>query len=369
MNKKNAPVLYPVLLCLAACGAEPVVEPPSPAAAAPTPAPPPAAAVAPARVQDADCAPQEGIDYICGLVNAEDLLALGETDWILVSGMDGPQINGKIHLVNRADRSWEVLFPGTSAQFDHDTTMYPNCPGPVDVDNFSVHGLALQELPGEAGKYRLYTTSHGAREAIETYEIDTGGGKPSIKWTGCVPMPASSFTNSVTILADGGFMATQFMDNAGSGFAGVAAGEITGHVFEWHPGGEVEIMAGTELSGPNGIAIDEQAGHLYVAAFGTHQLVRFDLQTEPLQASVVDVDITPDNVRWTPQGNLITAGGNRDGQGWSVWEWDPQTMDARRIAGAGPDARLQGGSSALVVGDEIWVGTFMGDRIAILPAP
>lgn len=366
MHKKHILGLS-VSLLLVACGPDEAAAPPAQPAAASSP---PAAVQAP-RVQDADCAPGEGIAYICGLMNAEDLLLLGSSDWVLTSGMNsegpGPQINGKIYLVNRQYRSSEVLFPGDSPRMVHDTTLYPDCPGPIDIGNMSVHGLALQEYPAGSGRYRLYTTSHGAREAIETYEVDTTGAQPGITWTGCIPLPSNSFTNSVTILPDGGFMATQFMDNAGSGFAGVAAGEITGHVFEWHPGGPVEVMAGTELSGPNGIAISEDGEYLYVAAFGTHEIVRFELGTDPLQKTLVPVDITSDNLRWTPQGTIITAGGNRDGQGWSVWELDPATMAASRIGGAGPDARLQGGSSALVVGDELWVGTFMGDRIAILP--
>ena len=84
-------------------------------------------------------------------------------------------------------------------------------------------------------------TSHGAREAVEVFEID-GYVQPTIKWIGCVPMPATSWTNSLVILGDGGFFATQFMDPTGSGMAGVTAGEITGHVFEWHPGGEVTVL-------------------------------------------------------------------------------------------------------------------------------
>ena len=38
------------------------------------------------------------------------------------------------------------------------------------------------------------------------------------------------------------------------------SGEITGNVFEWHPGGEVTAVEGTELSGANGIEIDNGSG-------------------------------------------------------------------------------------------------------------
>ena len=39
------------------------------------------------------CAPESGISYVCGLVNAEDLLSVGDTGMILTSGMNG-SLNG-----------------------------------------------------------------------------------------------------------------------------------------------------------------------------------------------------------------------------------------------------------------------------------
>lgn len=329
----------------------------------------------------AGCPGEQGIDYVCGIVNGEDILRVS-TPWLLVSGMNGEltgdaALSGRIHLVNPADRSWEVLFPGPAPVFEHDTEMFGACPGPLDVGNFSAHGLALKAVGGQPEQYWLYMTSHGAREAIEVFRIDAVTAKPTIKWVGCVPMPATSWTNSVVILNDGGFRATQFMDPTGSGMAGVTAKEITGHVFEWHPGGEVSVIAGTELSGPNGIAMSDDERYLYVAAFGTQEIVRFDLGATPLVKDSIAVGVAPDNVRWSPDGTLYTAGGNITegcggpdcGAGWSVWEIDPQQLTATQLVGAPDGSALQGASSALAVGDEIWVGTYGGDRIAILPKP
>jgi hypothetical protein len=259
---------------------------------------------------------------------------------------------------------------------EHDKQMFASCPGPLDVSNFSAHGLALQRVESGPEIYRLYMTSHGAREAIEVFEVNAFV-KPTIKWIGCVPMPATSWTNSVAILGDGGFFATQFMDPTGSGMAGVTAGEITGHVFEWHPGGEVTVLAGTELSGPNGIVITDDERYLYVAAFGTHEIVRFDRSSNPPAKEAVSITVAPDNIRWNTDGNLYTAGGNVTdtcngpdcGTGWSVIEVVPFTMAARRVTGVDETAAMQGVSSALLVDDEIWIGTYGGDRIGILPKP
>jgi hypothetical protein len=53
--------------------------------------------------------------------------------------------------------------------------------------------------------------------------------------------------------------------------------------------------------------------------------------------------------------------------GWSVIEVDPDTLAARRVAGVDQAATLQGASTALRVGDAIWIGTFRGNRIGRLP--
>lgn len=113
---------FSALLLIAACGENATdVAPGQPAASAgaaaevtatPEPALSPQATVA----NENECAAEAGISYVCGLVNAEDILRLGTSDWLLVSGMNGdlannPDIDGKLHLVNRADLSWVALSP------------------------------------------------------------------------------------------------------------------------------------------------------------------------------------------------------------------------------------------------------------------
>ncbi len=344
-------------LMLAACGTGDEAEPPASAQT---------------------CQDEPGISYVCGPRNAEDILRLGGSDWLLVTGMNGELtgggLNGRLHLVNHRTREWREIFPGPAPRTAHNLQMFGGCPGPIDSTDFSAHGIALLQMVEDV--YYVYMTSHGAREAIEVFELDVSG-EPAIAWVGCVPMPATSWTNSVAVLDDGGFYATQFMDPSGSGLDGVRRGEITGHVFEWHPGQEVRVVPGTELSGPNGIAVSLDQRWLYVAAFGSFEVVRFDMASVPPEKESVFVGITPDNIRWAGR-NLITAGGNVRADcsppgcgsgGWSVVEITPFNMSANRIAGADASAALQGASSALIVDDEIWVGTFNGDRLAILPRP
>ncbi|MEX2365769.1 MAG: SMP-30/gluconolactonase/LRE family protein, partial [Pseudohongiellaceae bacterium] len=261
---------------------------------------------------------------------------------------------------------------GFSAQLD--SGAYPNCPGLINLSNYSIHGLSLREY--ESGKFDLYVTSHGAREAIEIFDLDVSGENPALQWQGCVLLPDNTFANSVAILEDGGFVTTKMMDPS-VGFAAIGRGEITGLVYEWHPGGEVMEVAGTELSGANGITLSDDERYMYVAAFGSREIVKFDRSMTPVGKQSVAVDIVPDNIRWSEDGRLLTAGGNYvspeecSGQGcatgWSVVAIDPDTLEVERVGGADQDVALQGVSTALQVGDNYWVGTFNGNRVGFFP--
>jgi hypothetical protein len=323
----------------------------------------------PAEPVASECAAEDGISYICGVLNGEDLLSLGDTGMILVSGLSNAEVGGHMYLVNPADNSAEdLIFDGDFTQA-LDSAAYPNCPGPLDLDNFSVHGLALKETAGN--QFDLYITSHGTREAIEIFDIDMNGAEAAVSWKGCVVMPANSFFNSVAILDDGGFVSTKFTDE--NGFAALATQTINGGVFEWHPGGEVLAVAGTELSGANGITLSDDERYMYVAAFGSRELVKFDRSMTPVSKEVISMDITLDNIRKGVDGKLLTAGNNYVSPetcsgpdcatGWSVIEVDAETLATTRVGGGDQNVSIQGVSSALQVGNTIWVGTFNGDRV------
>lgn len=313
------------------------------------------------------------LKIIKGPQNAEDILPIGDSQWLVTSGMNGQtsgsNISGHLYLVNGKEKTFEELFPGKSPTFDHDKKMFSECPGPINPQNFSSHGLSLKKQP--AGNYRLYMTSHGEREAIEVFDIDIRGEKPAISWTGCVPLSEDIMANSVAILSDGGFVTTKFHDpTIPNSMMSIVQGKLTGGVHEWHPGEEVKAIPGTELSGANGIEVSPDDRYVYVAAFGSREIVRFDRTKSPVALKKVKINIMPDNIHWGKDGLLYTAGNNSArGTGWSVFSIHPETLEIKRVTGVDQAAAMQNASSAVPVDGEIWAGTFSGDRIACLPMP
>jgi len=322
------------------------------------------------------------IKYLQGPRNAEDLQPLGDSQWLVTSGLNGQASktndNGHIYLINRKEKTFEEFFPGKKPSFDHDKEMFNTCPSPINSNNFSAHGVALRQQ--SSGLYRLYMINHGEREAIEAFNINVKGAKPAISWVGCVLLPKEIMANSVAILPDGGFLTTKYFDpTVPNSIRELVQGKITGGVYEWHPGDDVKAIPGTELSGANGIVLSPDNKWVYVTAFGTREIARFDRTKSPITMEKVKIGIMPDNIRWGDDGMLYTVGNNYVPPeecknppcrtGWSVFSIHPETLELKRVTGVDQTATQQNGTTALAVGNEIWVGTFSGDRIGYFPKP
>jgi hypothetical protein len=200
------------------------------------------------------CEPDGSLRFLCGPRNVEDLVRIGSSNWLIGSGMDGlaagaTSAKGRLHLVDHEKKTWQVVFPGPSPSFRQDRTLFGGCPGPLNPNNFSAHGLALKEL--RQGRFRLYVVGHGEREAIEVFEVDATRATPSVTWTGCVVLPDDVLANSVAILPDWGFVTTKFLDRRqpqAESMAQARQGKPIGGVYEWHPGAKVTAIAGSELA-------------------------------------------------------------------------------------------------------------------------
>ena len=327
-------------------------------------------------------AAQGAVSYINGLQNSEDILQIGSTRWLVASGLvrwkPDPTSHGHIYLVNRLDASHEVWFPSDQAVFKQDQHLFPACPGPLNPAKFSAHGLSLRLIA--AGRFRMYMTGHGEREAVEAFEIDARGAKPTLTWVGCVLLPQKMWGNSVAILKDGGFLVTKSKDSTNpDAFKHLVEARITGEVFEWHPGGTVTAVPGTQMSCPNGISLSTDDRWMYVTAMGTREVKRFDRKTPSAAPKTVRIPVYPDNIHWGDDGKLYTIGRNAQpgpncprlncGTGWSIIRVDPGTLATHRMLGVDQTAPMQAPSGAITAGDRFWIASFDGDQIGYAPKP
>ena len=321
-----------------------------------------------------ECPPVGGLNFLCGPVAAEDLVRVPGTHWIVGSGMVEKGRSGKLHLIDADRKTWEILYPGENPRNELDAKTYSSCPGAPDAKTFGAHGIAIRDDGKRTAT--LLAVNHG-REAVEVFKLDSAGAKPVIRWIGCVPMDKSVSLNSVAFLPQGGFVTTKFYDpTAPGGFGAMLEHKVTGGVLEWQSGTGIKPIAGTDLSGANGIEVSKDGKTLYVAAWGSQELVRFSHIDGAMQKTVVKAGFSPDNLRWAPDGKILVAGqnivANKTGgfggfKGWTVAELDPKTMKVTEILKDNGESPLQNASVAIEVDGRLWIGPFSGNRVAYKP--
>ena len=315
----------------------------------------------------AQCEADGDVAFVCGPVSPEDLVAVPDTPWIVVSSMED---EGYLSLTDRRDHTSARAYPLATSEPRHDTATFGGCPG-ADTSGFRPHGLDLR--PGDGGVHTLYVVRHGAREAVEVFELDAAGERPTLTWIGCVVAPESVSLNSVAALPGGGFGATNFNLEQGQ-------------VWEWQPGAGWTAVPGSETVGPNGLVASPDGRWFYIGGWGTRSLIRVSRGQSPPSVEAVDVGFQIDNVRWAPDGSLLAAGhlgsdgpasifaclGERacDGVTSRVATVDPEALTAQEIVRYPSNDHLILATVALQVGDEIWVGGIGGsDRIARFNQP
>jgi hypothetical protein len=326
--------------------------------------------------QSPACAPSGGLTFICGVANPEDLVLVPNTRWMVASGM-AP--GSGLHLVDTQAKTVKNLYAVGAANQRADRTKYANCPGPLDPKQALLHGLSLRSAAG--GRYTIYATNHGGRESVEVFELDASAPSPTATWVGCIPAPGKMSFNSVAAFNDGTLVATVLI-TPDKTFADAFAQRITGVVMQWMPGTPAfTALPGTELSANNGIETSPDDREFYVASTTTKRIIAFarNNTAKPLRFAQLK-EFGPDNVRWTADNRLITAGmidnepacggppkdeaGIRCSRGYVVVTIDPKTMAVTEVARGPATPAFTGTAIAMQAGNEIWLGSFNADRLA-----
>ena len=330
---------------------------------------------------DAACAAEDKLQFICGLSGPEDLVQVPDTDWIIASsfaGLDQDQMGsfaGHLALLNPTTHmiTKVALNAADTAQ-----TPYAACSTPPDPANFSAHGLNIRREM--KGKSALFVVGHGSREAIEVFEVDATAELPTLTWIGCVPAVKGAFNNSVVGLPDGRILVTDFLHGSAT-FDDLFANRKTGAVYQWTPGGVWEKLPGTELSGPNGIEVSPDQHYMFVADSGSATVLRFDLETTTERPVVIDPKpgFRTDNIRYSPNGQLLLAGTRADPtcppdqkdcpEIFVVKTLDPASLSATTLFETPSTSTFSNLSSALIVDGTLWLGSPYGDRVAYIKLP
>jgi hypothetical protein len=309
------------------------------------------------------CVAGGGIEFVCQQHGPEDLVVVPGGEWVVASAFGRP---GGINLIRVKDRTTTKIYPADSAKDELDQA-YDACPGPPDAANFTSHGLSL--LPGKKNVHRLFVVGHGAREAIEIFELDAQSRTPALKWIGCAVAADPIGLNSVRGLPDGGFIASNFLPRGGNQAATqrMMAGEKNGELWEWHTASGWQKVPASEAAGANGLEMSADGKTLFVAAWGSQSFFRLSRGAAPPKRDEIPLGFRVDNIRWARDGSILAAG--QGAVETVVVKIDPKTLAVKDVLRRPPGNGFAGGTVAVEVGSSYWVGSFAGDRIAVFSAP
>jgi hypothetical protein len=314
------------------------------------------------------CAPSAELEFVCGLKQPEDAIHIPGTPWLIAGGMSS---GGGLSIIDTTAKQQHYLYrSNTPAKRNPD---YPGCDAAPDPAAFSTHGLNIRRA--EPGLYELYAVSHQPHESVHVFLLDARAEKPELAWTGCIPIHGGYAANSIAAFADGALLVTVY--------AGVERdnGVQNGAVFAWRQGEDAfREVKGTELLSPNGLEISADNSSFYVVSTIDSSFHVFSREGRKLRSGKIP-DFFPDNLRWSGD-RLIAAGMRRDEPAcggefdWRDWrkrrdcnrgyvaaEIDPAEMTSRVIAYAEPNPVFSGVSTALIVGDDLWLASWKEDRI------
>ena len=323
------------------------------------------------------CDPVGSARPLCGFQNPEDLVALPGGASLLVSeyGGLGGEHPGAISRLDLANEARTVLYRGGDGGEKLAGWGDPACPGAPQP--FAPHGIDL--VRRDDGALALLAVNHAGRESVEYFEVEDGGAR--LAWRGCVVAPERGWWNEVVATQDGGFYASQMLPKrSGVGslvelFRAAVLHRAEGYAMRWSPGEGFHSVPGTEVVFANGLALSPDGRSLYVNSSLGDGLRRVSLTSGEVEAQV-DLPAL-DNLAWGSDGMLYAASltapvlevqsCNRLERGacparFEIVRVDPRTL-ATEVVYRGEGAPMGGGTVGLRVGDELFIGSFAGDRV------
>lgn len=333
------------------------------------------------------CDPIGDAQPLCGWQNPEDMAALPDGRHVIVSeygGMSGEQV-GVLSLLDLQTETRTVLYSG-GATNEAGPWGTANCVESSDQE-FSPHGIHLSERSD--GQMQLLAVQHGGRESVEMFEVNQVSDGWALAWRGCVVAPAGSTLNDVVATPEGGFLVTHMMtkrNNPVGEFHEFLKASVfgieNGHVLTWQPEDGFRRLANSEGALANGIEISPDGDSVFVNYSLGSEIRRINRATGQVEASNPLIP-PPDNVTWTPDGQLLVAvgladtipemvammacsnpeAGNCPGA-FAILAVDPDTLESETIYEGGSDTPSGAGTVGLQVRDgSLLIGTFAGDRI------
>ncbi|MDG2273937.1 MAG: hypothetical protein P8L39_16695 [Halioglobus sp.] len=328
------------------------------------------------------CQPFEDLTPICGFQSPEDLAVLPDKSGLLVSefGQMG-DADGTLSMLSVTDNTRRVLYAADMLRSSPSATQVWGDPTCREPDRFSPHGIDLTQRP--SGRWQLLVVNHLEHDRVEFFELAKDSSAAwSLTWMGCVHSNDDSLYNDVAAVKDG-FIVSRMMSNKNTGLAMInyALGRDTGYVLRWSLETGFQTVANTQGVMPNGVVAAPDGSHVFVNLYGENKVRVIDTNYQTILA---DLDITSaDNTNWdiTQKNKLLIAShefnffamikcmaGADDNceSPFEVIELDTTDYSQRSLV-VNNGKFFGAATSAVRLGNKLYIGSFSGNRILIAP--
>ena len=313
---------------------------------------------------------------ICGLQSPEDLELLPDGRRVLISEMAGDHGKaGQFAVLDVGKRRVTDVIVEKATQNDWGD---PHCTQ-RPASEISPHGFFLSR-PQQV-RLTLLAINHGDTESVHAYDLSTRDGVVHLAWRGCID--TSYNFNDLAATVDGFIGAHQYDKPMGEGPDAekrLFGGANTGFAVRWSQSAGFKKIPGTDAAFPNGITVSADGKTAWMAATSGRQVRKIDLVND-VQVASAPLPLAPDNLSWTPDGQLLVTGADDVHRlarcasqvppckvPFAVARIDPNTLHSEVIF-RHDGSMLMGASVAIITRGRMYIGSFAGDHILETTAP
>jgi hypothetical protein len=229
----------------------------------------------------------------------------------------------------------------------------------------------------------VYVAGPGESESVEIIDVTVQGQKLRTVWRGCVLVPKEFplWPNAVASIASGG-IAVGGNYSVAIWRPHVGWRKVEG--FKGYSPGEIALKEGSGFA--NGVEVSRDGRWLFVADTARKTVSRFSIDGEAAP-TVIKFDFSPgyfwpDNLRWGEDGRLYLSGPYSlspelpapcyerpicDELGTGIVRINTQDMTEKVVyRSEGIKGKFGAATTALQIGDQFWIGTSVGNRVAIV---
>ena len=250
----------------------------------------------------------------------------------------------------------------------------PECTRTINK-KYGPHGIDL--IKRNDGRYQLGVINHYPDETIEMFEMVKKENSWDMVWRGCIDVPYEFYFNDISLRKSGGFYASHMYDREITLNEWLFVSIIktdTGFLVEWIEN-KFKKIDGSDGSGPNGIALDEDSNIIYINYNQGDSITKFDLSlNKKLDKKFIEA---PDNPYIDGNDIWITSSDFQPNDvgdcefkkscslPFSIYQLDKNNLEIKNEYSFSKTV-FGLPTVAVPIEDEVFLGSFHSDRLGIV---